>query len=378
MAGEQRFRVVIAGGGVAALEAALALSEIAGELVSVELVAPNAEFAYRPLTVVEPFAYAPPQRYPVADIAGDVGAELRVDSFAWVEPERRIAHTERGVALHYDALVLALGSRVRAPFAHAITIDDRHMDETLHGLVQDVEEGYVRSVAFVSPNRLGWPLPLYELALLTAHRAFDMDVQVEVTVVTPEVAPLSVFGSEASDAVAELLAAAGVKTITCTDVQVPEPGRVILQPADRELTVDRVVALPELFGPAVRGLPGGEHGFIPIDPHCQVVGVPRVFAAGDATDYAIKFGGIAAQQADVAAEAIAALAGAPVTPEPFRPEIHGILLTGAAPRFLTARVAGGRGLHSEITDEPTWSPAAKIAARYLAPYLERRDRQSAH
>jgi sulfide:quinone oxidoreductase len=377
MAGGQRFKVVIAGGGVAALEAALALTDLAGELIALELVAPNAEFTYRPMTVVEPFAYAPAQRYPVAELAADVGAELRVESFSWVEPARRLAHTAQGAALPYDALVLALGARVRAPFAHAVTVDDRRMDETLHGLVQDVEQGYVRSVAFVSPNRLGWPLPLYELPLLTAHRAYDMDVRVEITVVTPEIAPLAVFGREASDAVAKLLAAAGVATITCTDVQVPEPGRVVLQPADRELTVDRVVAMPELFGPAVRGLPGGDHGFIPIDPYCQVVDVPHVFAAGDATDYAIKQGGVGAQQADVAARAIAALAGAAVAPEPFRPEIHGILLTGGAPRYLTATLTGGRGLHSEVTDQPTWSPPVKIAARYLAPYLDRRDRRSA-
>jgi sulfide:quinone oxidoreductase len=377
MAGDQRFRVVIAGGGVAALEAALALSDLAGDRVSLELVAPNAEFAYRPMTVVEPFAYAPAQREPLAEVAADVGAELRVDTFAWVEPGRRLAHTERGVALAYDALVLALGARTRAPFAHAVTIDDRRMDEVLHGIVQDVEGGYIRSIAFVSPSRLGWPLPLYELALLTARRAFEMGVRVDVTVVTPEEGPLSVFGAHASDAIGALLGEVGIVAITCTDVQVPEPGRVLLQPADRELAVDRVVALPELFGPAVRGLPAGEHGFIPIDPHCQVVDVQRVYAAGDATDYAIKFGGIAAQQADVAAEAIAALAGAPVTPAPFRPEIHGILLTGAAPRYLTARIAGGRGLHSEITDAPTWSPPVKIAARYLAPYLERRAQATA-
>jgi sulfide:quinone oxidoreductase len=372
MAGDQRFRVVIAGGGVAALEAALALSDLAGELVMLEIVAPNAEFAYRPMTVVEPFAYAPAQREPLAEVAADVGAELRVDTFAWVDPARRLAHTEHGTALAYDALVLALGARTRAPFAHAVTIDDRRMDEVLHGIVQDVEGGYVRSIAFVSPSRLGWPLPLYELALLTARRAFEMGVEVDVTVVTPEEGPLAVFGAEASEAIGALLSEAGICAITCTEVQVPEPGRIVLQPADRELAVDRVVALPELFGPAVRGLPVGEHGFIPIDPHCQVVDVARVYAAGDATDYAIKFGGIATQQADVAAEAIAALAGAPVAPEPFRPEIHGMLLTGAAPRYLTARIAGGRGLHSEITDTPTWSPPVKIAARYLAPYLDRR------
>jgi len=245
------------------------------------------------------------------------------------------------------------------------------MDEVLRGLVQDVEGGYVHSIAFVSPNRLGWPQPLYELALLTARRAFEMGVALDVTIVTPETTPLAVFGETASAEVARLLSEAGVATITCTDVQVPEQGRVVLQPVDRALSVDRVVALPELFGPAVRGLPVGEHGFIPIDQHCQVAGVAGVYAAGDATDYEVKQGGIAAQQADAAAEAIAALAGAEVAPAPFHPEIHGLLLTGAAPRYLSARLAGGRAMQSEIGDRPTWTPPAKIAARYLAPYLER-------
>ena len=83
---------------------------------------------------------------------------------------------------------------------------------------------------------------------------------------------------------------------------------------------------------------------------------------------------LAAQQADTAAEAIAALAGLPVEPTPLHPVIHGILLTGGAPRYLGARITGGHGFSSEITDEPTWSPPAKIAAKYLAPYLDERAR----
>ncbi len=150
-----------------------------------------------------------------------------------------------------------------------------------------------------------------------------------------------------------------------------------MRPATATLVVERVVALPELFGPLVRGLPAGEHGFIPIDAHCQVVGVAGVYAAGDATDFAVKQGGLAAQQADTVAAAVAALAGVADTPAPERPEIHGLLLTGARPLWLAARLAGGRGLHSEVTVEPTWSPPGKIAARYLAPYLERARRADA-
>jgi sulfide:quinone oxidoreductase len=117
-----------------------------------------------------------------------------------------------------------------------------------------------------------------------------------------------------------------------------------------------------------------DHGFIPIDVHCRVPDLERVYAAGDAADFAIKHGGIAAQQADVAAESIAALAGASGEPSKFHPVIHGIFLGGNRPLYLSAHVTGGHGSSSEVSEEPTWSPATKIAAKYLAPYLEARDR----
>ena len=377
MSNAQPFKVVIAGGGVAALEGALALRELAGERVSLQLLAPNPEFAYRPMTVREPFAYAPASHYPLAEIAGDLGAELVVDEFSWVDAAKQTAHTGRGLELPYDALLLGLGARTRPPFAHALTIDDRRMDELLHGIVQDVEAGYIHSVAFVAPARMGWPFPIYELALQLARRAYDMNVPLDVTIVTPEDGPLSIFGDQASMAVGELLSQAGITILTSAYAQVSQPGRVDIHPGDQTIEADRVIALPELFGPAVRGLPGAEHGFIPVDEHNRVRGVERVFAAGDATDFAIKQGGLAAQQADAAAQAIAALAGVDITPKPFHPEIRGILLTGGAPRYLTARITGGQGFSSEITTEPTWSPPSKIVATYLAPYLDRRDHAGA-
>jgi sulfide:quinone oxidoreductase len=133
--------------------------------------------------------------------------------------------------------------------------------------------------------------------------------------------------------------------------------------------------LPELFGPSTPGVPLKAHnGFIPIDAHCKVPQLERVYAAGDATDFAVKFGGIASLQADSAAEAIASLAGAPIEPQQFHPVIHGMLLGGQRPLYLTAHVTGGRGSSSEVSETPTSSAAAKIAAKYLAPYLESWDR----
>ncbi|MGI8558284.1 MAG: NAD(P)/FAD-dependent oxidoreductase [Solirubrobacteraceae bacterium] len=370
------FRVVIAGAGVAGLEAALALRELGGERFDVTLIAPDAEFVYRPMTVREPFAFADAERYEISDIAQDIGVKLLVDSFAWVDPEQRLAHTEGGERIHYDALILALGARPHARYRHGLTIDDRRLDEQLHGLIQDIEGGYVHDLAFIVPPRMGWPLPIYELALMSARRAYDMNIKLKVTIATPEEAPLAIFGDGASSAVSELLTDSAITTICSADCEILDSRRVVINDGDRGFEVDRIVALPELFGPAVRGLTAGEHGLIPIDEHCRVRGVERIYAAGDATDYALKHGGIAAQQADTAVQAIAAFAGLPVEAMPFHPEIHGILLTGAAPRYLSARVIGGRGFSSEITDTPTWSPATKIAAKYLAPYLDARDRDS--
>jgi sulfide:quinone oxidoreductase len=373
----EKLRVIVAGGGVAALETTLALSELAPEQTEVSVIAPNEEFFYRPLSVREPFAYGSARRYPLAPILSNAGAQLLVDKLAWVDPEQRIAHTESGAPVVYDVLVLALGAKATPRYKHAITIDDRRMDEILHGVIQDIEGGYLKSLAFVAPGRMAWPLPLYELALMTAGRAYDTNLDLDVTIVTPEDSPLAIFGQNASSAVAELLQRAKIQTIHSAYAEVPRSGEVVINPGDRRLQVDRVIALPELYGPSVRGIPLSEHGFLRVDPYGRVLDIEHVYAAGDATEFPVKHGGVGSQQADVVAETIAALAGAPVSAEPFHPVIRGMLLTGDKPLYLTARITGGHGFSSEVTDTPTWNPPSKVASKYLAPYLDAQDREEA-
>ncbi len=371
----QKLRVLIAGGGVAALETVLALQDLAGERVQMRVIAPNEEFVYRPLTVREPFAFASASHYALAPILEQAGAELVRDELAWVDPDEHVVHTTSGQELGYDALVLALGARISPRYSHVLTIDDRKMDETLHGLIQDVELGYVKSIAFVAPGRMAWPLPLYELALLTAGRAYDMNVELQTTIVTPEDSPLAIFGTQASEGVAALLQKAKIDMITSAYAEIPARGEIVINPGDRRLQVERIVALPELYGPSIRGIPLSEHGFIRVDRFGHVDDLADIYAAGDATDFAIKQGGISAQQADVVAESIAARAGAEIEPKPFHPIVRGILLTYDKPRYLKAQVTGGQGFSSEFGTEPTWTPVSKIAARYLAPYLDELDRK---
>jgi sulfide:quinone oxidoreductase len=159
--------------------------------------------------------------------------------------------------------------------------------------------------------------------------------------------------------------------VTSTYAEIPAPGVVKTPATGAEIEVDRIVALPLLMGPAVDGLPETEDSFIPIDSFCAVAGVRRVFAAGDATDFPVKHGSIAAQQADVAADAIASLIGASSDPQPFRPVLRAKLLTSGSPRYVTVTLAGASPLSSEVSDTSPWDPPSEIVAARLAPYLEK-------
>ena len=371
-----KLRVVIAGGGVAGLETMLALADLAGERVEMTVLAPEPEFVYRPLAVREPFSYGAATRYPLAPIVRDAGAELRADALALVERAAKTVRTKRGETIPYDALVLALGARLTPRYKHAVTIDDRRMEETLRGLIQDIEEGYLKRLAFVAPGRMAWPLPLYELALMSAARAFDSEIGLTLALVTPERIPLAVFGGEVSAAVRALLDESGIEFIASAYAELPASTELTIHPGDRRMRVDRVIALPELYGPSVRGIPLGEHGFLPTDPFGRVSEAGPVFAAGDATEFPIKHGGIGAQQADVVAESIAALAGAEIAPKRFHPTIEGVLLTGRKPLRITAQLAGGRGERAEAR-ECELSEVPKISARYLTPALAAYDGQLA-
>jgi sulfide:quinone oxidoreductase len=129
------------------------------------------------------------------------------------------------------------------------------------------------------------------------------------------------------------------------------------------------VTEPRLVGPRLRGIPSGRDGFIDTDAHGRLAGLEDVFAAGDATAFPVKQGGLAAQQADAVAEAIASSVGADVDPQPFRPFLRGLLLTGGPARYLRADIGGGAGDDSTISEEALWWPPTKLSGRYLAPYL---------
>lgn len=369
------FDAVICGAGIAGVEAALRLRRLAGDRVQITLISPDDELVYRPLAVHEPFARAGARRYPIERIADDLGARWVRDAVESVDPAGSTVHAAGGGKVPYDALLLALGGREETPLDHAHVFTDRNADETYHGIVQDIEAGYVTSLVLVQPDGPTWPLPLYELALMTAERADSMNMKPQITLVTPDARPLDAFGGGAAEAVEPLLDEAGITLFTASAAHVPSARHVVIEPAGTELHPEQIVTLPRILGPGIPGITAAApHGFVPIDTHCRVRDTGgSVFAAGDATDFPIKHGGIAAQQADTAAAGVAHLAGAAEPPPPFEPVIRGMLLTGRNPLYLAAHVVEGRGWHSEIYEQPPWPADEKVIAAELGPYLRSRE-----
>jgi sulfide:quinone oxidoreductase len=188
-------------------------------------------------------------------------------------------------------------------------------------------------------------VPVYETALLIASR----DRSVDVSLATPEARPLEQFGGEASDAVADALADAGI-TFTGGDHRFA-PG-----------TAERIVTVPLIRGPQIAGLPNtGIYGLVPVDRFGRVRRVPDTYAIGDMTDFPIKQAAIACEEADVAAADVAARYGhAAFAAAPAR-RLRATLLTGK-PQPLVLNGGQGHG---------------KLPGRHLAPFLADRVNQTA-
>jgi sulfide:quinone oxidoreductase len=376
----RRSRVLIAGAGVAGLETLLALDALAGNRVEVTVLAPEAKFVNRPMSVHEPFTPKRVRGLKLADVAAEFGARWHRGTLDRVDNDRHVAMTAAGDEIAYDTLVLAMGARPEWEW-DAQSYCDGHNGEAHRLLLHQLREGRISRVAFVKPAGPSWPLPLYDLALKTAADCAALGASgVELTVVTPEEEPLGIFGHTVSDSIRHLLEKRDVALHTSSYGVMHHVGRLDISPGDRSIEVDRVVTEPRLSGPVVYGIPLHPDRFIRVDGHGRVAGMEDVFAAGDATEFPVKHGGLAAEQADAVAETIAASVGADVDPRPFHPILRGVLLTGGPARYLRADISGEVGDDSTISTRALWWPPDKIAARYLAPYLNRQtgDAADAH
>jgi sulfide:quinone oxidoreductase len=350
-------RVLILGGGVAGLETLTGLRELAGDRVALTLAAPDEEFVYRPVTIAHPYSVRDRRRVALSRAAEDVGATFVAATVDTVDSKGKTVLTSNGERTAYDALVLAVGAEAIPALDHVMTWDDRSDSEMLGGLLRDSEEGYLERLAVVIPPGPGWPLRGYELALLITQRAYDLSVDIHTTIVQPEPPPLALLGDRAVSGIASELERAGIAVVPAEHISIEHGHRIglVLQPSRRRLEVDRALAMPILRGATIDGIPADEYRLIPIDSLCRVAGLERVWAAGDCTAFPVKSGGVAAEQADVIAEDIAAIAGADVEPRSFDPGRAPELAGLPAARFIERRLATeepGLAMHVPSTGVP--------------------------
>jgi sulfide:quinone oxidoreductase len=369
MTEDAKTHVLIAGGGVAALEGLLALRQLLGDRITIEIHAPRRDFVYLPLAVAEPFGIGQALRFDLGEIAESHGATYRADGLQSVEPDCHRATMRRRQRIGYDKLLIACGAKMHWSVPGATTFWGPAGHEGFDRVLKELEEGAAGKVVFTMPAGFGWPLPIYELALMTSAHLAELGVEdVELAIVTPEDVPLQLFGPQASDQVASLLADRGIGVQTGSYPIRFAGGKLTVAPGD-SIPADHVVSMPSYEGRQIGGIPTDQRGFIPVDEHGRVRGLTDVFAAGDATDFPVKQGGLAAQQSDAVAATIAAQLDGDVEPEPFHPTLSGLMLTGRRPRYLRNELGGGQGETSAVTDHALWFPRGKVAGRYLAPLL---------
>jgi len=359
----QTLNVVIAGTGVGALETALAIDEMTSGHVAITLVGPDPYLHYRPLAVRSPFDGRPVPRFSIGAIAADRSFAYVRDAVTAVDVDQRLIDTAEQGSVSFDVLVMATGAIAGDVASGTVPFRGPQDVERFGHVLVDLRRGGVRRIAFVVPPGAAWPLPAYELALQTAGFVAEHDLDVEVTLVTPERRPLAAFGAGASAVVAEKLEAAGVAVrleVRATDAVTS--GFSALD--------DRVVCLPVVHGRQIPGLPATPDGFLEVDASGRLRGQTHVYAVGDVTARRFKQGGLTAEQADAVASTIAALAGADVAPFVFQPVLRGLLVTGGEPLYLLHDPDAGV---SRASTQPLWSPPHKIFGLRLAPYLESND-----
>jgi sulfide:quinone oxidoreductase len=334
-------RVLIAGGGVAGLETLMALRGLAGDLVALTLIAPKDEFVYSPLTVERPFSVGRMRSVGLSRMAQDAGAAFVAARAEDVDTDARIVGLSSGERVGYDALVLAVGAEAIPPLDHAMTWDDRSHSDMVGGLLRDVEEGYTKRMAVVIPPGPGWALRGYELALVISQHAYDMSADLELTIVEPDPPLLTLAGDRAVQLVSKEFERARIAVVSANEVSVEREPRLtlVMHPSRQKLAVDRVLAIPMLRGRTIKGVPAHHDGLIDVDARCRVKGLDRVWAVGDCTSLPLKSGGLSAEQADVAAQDIAALSGAAVEARSFDSGLVEEFLGLPAPRYLEQRLA---------------------------------------
>jgi sulfide:quinone oxidoreductase len=310
-------RILILGGGFAALEAAFLMRMRLHEDVDLTLVSDRDAFVFRPNTIYIPFGADPSSllvdlHKPLArrDIGFHQGTVVGVD------PDRRTVALADGQQLGYDKLIVATGAatavdEVPGLGEHGATIWTPAMMLDVRARFERVRDharaGRKQRVLFLIPPNNKCAGPLYEIVFMleTWLRRERVRDNVDIGWTTCEQSYIQAFGPRLHDVVAAEFADRGIEGWTNEVVEEVRVGEV--RYVDGSVRgFDELIAFPPYVS-AVRyaGLPSDERGFVETVPSTrQVPGHPEIYVPGDAGDFPVKQAFLAFLQADTVAEHI--------------------------------------------------------------------------
>jgi sulfide:quinone oxidoreductase len=320
-------RILVLGGGFAALEAAFLLRMSAGEDAAIRLVSDNDHFVFRPNSIYVPFGTDPSSllvglRRPLARRR----INFEHGGVAEVDPDARFVTLTDGQRFAYDKLVVATGADTNAGEIpgleeHAATI---WTSDSMLGVRRRFEQARDRArrgerqrILFLVPPNNKCSGPLYEIVMMleTWLRREGVRELVDITWSTYEHGFIQAFGPRLHELVSGEFRERGIDGHTEEVVSEVHAGEV--RYADGSARgFDHLIAFPPYVA-AVRydGLPSDERGFLATDLATRLVrGHDDVYAPGDAGDFPIKQAFLAFLQADTVAEHLAA----GITGRPFR------------------------------------------------------------
>ena len=364
-------RVLVAGGGVAALEAVLALRRARRRPRRDRAARPGGRVRRAPVVGAVAVQRRSPRR-----ACRSTGCRARRRAATAARSPRSTPTRTRSARPTAAELALRPAGRRRRRAAGRRRARRDHVpraDQRRRGRGRAPRRAR-RACCSCSRRGSGWPLPLYELALLAAHELPDGP---DVAIVTPEPRPLDIFGPVASDALARLLRPRRHRVHRRH--RAPRRSSAARSSTDdgRLIAADAVIALPRPARPAIDG-PARRRARLHrrststrASPACRTSSPPATRPTEP-----VKQGGLATQQADAAAEAIAAEAGAPrhaaavpARPARRRADRRGAAVPAPRPRRRHALARPLRGAPAASRALRLWWPSGKIAGRYLTGFL---------
>ena len=309
--------ILILGGGFAGVVAAERLAEQLGDEHQITLVSRSRQFVFYPALVRLAFG-----KSEVADVSFDLRQTLlnrRINfieaEVARIDPFERnvtIAHGEVEGKLPFDYLVFALGRRLATEritgfYEHAHHLLNVDKAISFGKAISKFHEG--RAV-FGQCAGARLPVPVYESAFALARRLEEKGERdrVRITVVSPTTLETEIGDIAGAATLKKTLDRYQIEFLPNVRIESLTRTSAITKSKDA-IDFDLLMLIPPFRGSSAASYLGvtNEDGYIYVDSKMRVLGVERIYAIGDCTDFdGPKMGHIAVRQAEVAATNLAA------------------------------------------------------------------------